>query len=1234
MLQKVSFYQKIWSGIAVIVLMLLISGGASLFNLLSIDHSNSRVGDTAVPALFVANDAQIKLLKLVNLSTKAASTDEEGALREASARFHRQAAAFEAVLAELQDITREDPALQPLAERIAVDYEAFRKDASLMMDSRIHAVVEAERKAIEAADDLQDSIDRLGQVYADIQNHQPLEPAFRADALDAAHAAAGVDMYLQNITRLLESVRKATRSSELANLQADVAGELVNTTGQFEASVTMKLERIGQQRFIDKARLRADELMQEIMREDNFIEMKDRHLQMVERSRQLADKANVSVSKAVEALDSLLAESKSVFGSLRQELDHDVGFGLASTGVFTGVLLFLPLLVFLSMLRAIQRKISDLASINTMGKKLANAKSVESALQETLDGLKSRFVCAKGAIFLASIEELKKQQPAYVVCHDDKESLCHNRTINQELILQAAERGMADFRIVDLPIEETGYAEGLQMAVPLVDDGHCEGVLYLAGPAREAGFSETDIEMVSAIANTLVVAIKKIRMMEITEAQNHQLRRMDELKDEFLANTSHELRTPLNGIIGLAEASLFGEGQRLSNSLRDNLRMIVTSGRRLGSLVNDILDFSKLRHEDIVLNPRAVDAGAMVEVVLTLSRPLTRDKPVELVNAVPQGLPVAWCDENRLQQILHNLVGNACKFTREGRVTVSADVREERLWITVTDTGIGIPADRLDSVFESFNQGDGSIQREFGGTGLGLSITRKLVELHGGEIRVSSTPGEGSSFCFSLPLASAMPAAELPSGTAVLATRESPLRVSNEPDWAAVEGVPEEGDSKDALVGAVADDVATGSPGHWILVVDDEPINRQVLKAQLGSAGFGVVEAADGQQALDVLRGGEHSFDLILLDVMMPRLSGFAACAALRKEFPAILLPVIFLTAKSQTEDVLSGFGVGGNDYLVKPFSRDELLARIRIHLELVTTHRLIRNYSKGLEDKVVARTRELVDMQQELVMRQKQAALGVLTAGVAHEINNPNNFVQVALQNTLAWKERFQGFVSELLAEDGDPEIRDAFMDQLGKLQEQLGLIEQGSRRIDGIVQGLRVISHLDQSQHEEVDPLEGLVQTVQLITPSVGEKVRFELHLHARPTLFCWPAELNQVYMNVLMNGVHAIADKQLPGPGRSFISSEAVDGVLEIVIADEGVGMTKDVLQRACDPFFTTREVGAGAGLGLSISREILQRHNGELLLVSEPGVGTRVTLRLPMITEFLDAAAGLAEKTGVV
>ncbi|MBU3914750.1 HAMP domain-containing histidine kinase, partial [bacterium] len=246
------------------------------------------------------------------------------------------------------------------------------------------------------------------------------------------------------------------------------------------------------------------------------------------------------------------------------------------------------------------------------------------------------------------------------------------------------------------------------------------------------------------------------QILDYHENVNKQLMQVDTLKDEFLANTSHELRTPLNGIIGLSESLLDGVGGKLADVVQKNLSMIVASGKRLNHLINDILDFSRLKNRDIALKKKNVDLHTVSNTILAITQPLMDKKQLVMENLIPMGDPFrVFADEDRMQQIFYNIVGNAIKFTSSGKITLSAAELGSMIEISITDTGMGIPEDRQQRIFESFEQAGANGVYTPAGTGLGLSISKKLVELHGGEIGVQSTPGKGSVFFFTIPKASA-----------------------------------------------------------------------------------------------------------------------------------------------------------------------------------------------------------------------------------------------------------------------------------------------------------------------------------------------------------------------------------------------------------------------------------------------------------------------------------------------
>jgi len=320
----------------------------------------------------------------------------------------------------------------------------------------------------------------------------------------------------------------------------------------------------------------------------------------------------------------------------------------------------------------------------------------------------------------------------------------------------------------------------------------------------------------------------------------------------------------------------------------------VSINRRLANLVGDIQDYQKLKHNSILLDITNVNLDNAADLVVSICRILAKGKDVTLRNEIPGDIFVR-ADEHRLQQILFNLVENAVKFTPSGQITVSAAVKGQVAEITVRDTGIGIPAGELAAIFDPYVQAHVT-DTSFRGTGLGLSITKKLIEMHGGEIRVESTVGEGSRFIFTLLCGEKTPVPEKDAGTD--AAEEAPVPTADAPRHAGT-----------------------------ILIADDEPVNLRVLESQLTARGYRVVKAYSGAEALRLIR--PDRFDLVILDVMLPELSGYEVCRKIRSEYTLAELPVLIVTVKNKTDDIVMALECGANDYLAKPFDSKELIARV-----------------------------------------------------------------------------------------------------------------------------------------------------------------------------------------------------------------------------------------------------------------------------------------------------------------
>lgn len=462
------------------------------------------------------------------------------------------------------------------------------------------------------------------------------------------------------------------------------------------------------------------------------------------------------------------------------------------------------------------------------------------------------------------------------------------------------------------------------------------------------------------------------------EKQSKKLEKLDKIKDEFLSNTSHELRTPLNGIIGIVESLLSGASGQLNSKSHADLSLVVLSARRLANLVNDLLDFFKLKNRDIVLKKNAIDIKQLVEITLLLSKPLIAEKSVKLINAIPDDMPPIWGDENRLQQILHNLIGNAIKFTSQGAITINAQKRDGMLEIQVSDTGIGIPSHALEDIFQSFEQVDGSTEREYGGTGLGLSITRKLVELHQGEIRVASEPGRGSTFAFTLPISQEEPDAKFGSNIGKVPITPSAWHEETSIPALSIGQV-----DQMSFENRSNENVAyEGLEGLKVLVIDDEAVNLRVIENNLSLARCNVETAQSGVEAIAKF---QHRLpNLILLDIMMPKMNGYEIARKIREIHSFEDLPIIFLTAGNRERDLVTGFSSGGNDYLTKPFSKTELLTRMNFHMQLVKSRKELQHINRQIQG--------LLDATKEMTQSKTKISAGAVAIkhlkSLVHQFN------------------------------------------------------------------------------------------------------------------------------------------------------------------------------------------------------------------------------------------------------
>lgn len=721
------------------------------------------------------------------------------------------------------------------------------------------------------------------------------------------------------------------------------------------------------------------------------------------------------------------------------------------------------------------------------------------------------------------------------------------------------------------------------------------GIVLLTTFTKYAWQGSTLLEMVllSFALGDRINMLREEKEKAVLDSQKSQklaleaLRRTDKLKDEFLTNTSHELRTPLHGIIGIAETLRDGAVGEVSSHIQAHLSMIITSGQRLSTLINDILDLSKLKNDELKLRRSSVQLYELVNVVLTICGPLVKNKPIVMRNFIKPGLPLVYADENRVQQILYNLVGNAIKYTDRGKITVSAKLLENQINISVEDTGKGIPPDELLSIFEPFHQVNSGADRETTGTGIGLNITRKLIELHDGEIKVSSKLGQGSTFSFTLPI----------SDETVTSTAETAASVQVM--------LPEHHD-----ITPIAASVKDSDNKHIkIMIADDEPINLQVLTNQLALEGYEVMSLGDGQSVIDYVE--REPVDLLILDIMMPHMSGYDVCRRLREKHSLSDLPILMLTAKNQVQDIVTAFEMGANDYLTKPCDRKELLARVDTLIQLRRMNLALIQTNQSLEKKVELRTHELAEVNRNLTIANEQLVSMTetrrrLLANISHELGTPitliQNYVQAVQEGIIdADNTRYLTLVTE----------RVKVLERLTQDLFDLSKLEAGQLRLNMKEMSVyQWLGHVVQQCKQDVT--EGKRRFIAPLIDDIEDDLK---KLLCRIDI----GRMTQVFSNLVWNAVRYTSLDH----GEVWLEVSVMESEVTVMVRDNGRGIAQDEIPYLFERFYRVESESLdanstvkGSGLGLAIVKEIVQHHQGRVWAESKVNEGSSFCIALPI------------------
>ena len=649
------------------------------------------------------------------------------------------------------------------------------------------------------------------------------------------------------------------------------------------------------------------------------------------------------------------------------------------------------------------------------------------------------------------------------------------------------------------------------------------------------------------------------RTQELTQA-NAKLeqalamqKELTRLKSEFFDNVSHELRTPLTLILLSLESLLQRDPVTIPSPVRQHLATMDRSAQRLLKLINNLLDLAQMEAGKTKLRYQPVELFGLLNSLLSPFKVMAEKKGIRLALEGDK-VTAIHADVERIEIVFQNLISNALKFTQEGTVTVRIREDDALVHVEVVDTGPGIASQDIPVIFDRFAQADSTGTRRFGGTGIGLALVKETVDLHSGKIGVRSEVGKGSTFHVQLPKGTAHIREDLRDRRVV----ELPVRRDRR-SYTGLAAVRPNAPPEQAAPGHEE----TAPPNApRILVVEDDTEIRAFVTGVLRTE-FRVLEAVNGEEGCRLAI--KERPDLIVSDVMMPVMSGLQLLTQLRGIPETADIPVILLTARQEVSEKVEGLGIGASDYLGKPFSPRELLARIEAQLRL--------------RDAAV-----------RAAENERLAATGLLTSGFAHEVRNPLNGLMNAL---LPLRDAVLG------AQPDEPTAR-----------AMIEIIEECGTRIRHLAESLlSFVRTNDKPVPVKLDA--SIDSTLNVLGWKVPKDVVVERDYQCDVPVMGDPGSLNQVWVNLLDNALRAVGNS-----GRVTIST-ARDGDMAVVaVTDTGVGIKPEDMDRLFQPFFSTRAAGEGTGLGLALCRKIILRHGGTIQLKSEYGKGTRSEVRLPL------------------
>jgi signal transduction histidine kinase/HPt (histidine-containing phosphotransfer) domain-containing protein len=700
--------------------------------------------------------------------------------------------------------------------------------------------------------------------------------------------------------------------------------------------------------------------------------------------------------------------------------------------------------------------------------------------------------------------------------------------------------------------------------------------VIVAGVSARLRLNEPYLGFLDLVAASVSTALANARAHEDQRRKAEALAEIDRAKTAFFSNVSHEFRTPLTLMLGPLEDELNERGESLPAARRERVETAHRNSLRLLKLVNGLLDFSRIEAGRVQALFEPTDLAVLTaDLASSFRSALERGGLSLTVDCTPLPEPV-YVDREMWEKIVLNLMSNAFKHTFEGGIAVRLAWLDDTVRLTVEDSGVGIAAEEIPQLFDRFHRVKGAASRTHEGSGIGLSLARELADLHGGAIQIESELGKGSRFIVTLKQGHLHLPPEKVGLSADIAVvgRGAAAYVQEALQW--LPSVAGADIMQDVAFGDAAASVPEqAGPRPRILWADDNADMRRYVAGLLGAT-YDVLAASDGQMALEAALAAPP--DLVLSDVMMPRLDGFGLLKGLRADERTRRVPIILLSARAGEESALEGLGAGADDYLVKPFSAKELLARVRSTLSLVERRKeweaTLTEANHRLAAALEAKSRFLATMSHE-IRTPLNAVIGM--AGLLAD--TPLNEEQKDFANTIRHSgDHLLTVINDILdyskLESGNLAIENIPFNVANVVEEALDMVARAAREKD--------------------------LELAYELSPEVPAKVLGD------------PGRVRQVLLNYLSNAVK-FTDK---GEVLVTVNIDASAGgrkELEFVVEDTGIGLTAEQLERMFQPFSqaddsTSRKYG-GSGLGLAISRKLTELMGGRTWAESRFGQGSK-------------------------